>query len=552
MKKISKYLLGLIVIPIVFTTSCLKDLGNYDYTNVYVTDDGTVIDLTQGIQIDTIGEAKLRSVINPANVGNHVRFKPVLNYPRDLSKLEFVWTIYDYIYRQVQEGNTMKWPAADTISLEHELDWTIDVAPGTYYIEFRATDPELNIFGSRRYLVNLSSAGSLSGFYLLSEYDGETDIDFMGASKTGVMAHDTIIRRSYYSSLNLGRIPGKPRLMGRSTYRFPGASFAETFFYVFTEETGQRVHINDMQVMAEINDMFYNVPAHNPQAFWHINNCDFLINNGRLHVLYTDSANNHRFSAPVAGTYQASPFLVRQPRQTWRPAEGEQNADQIIFDELSNSFRPYFPRTSSLSRWNPTSGDAILDVNNLGIKPIGIVEVENNVACIVNIGGEYRLHTFRFFGRIDNGDLTATGLWNPKSLSGCENISEAKIFAASNSGSVIFYATNNRLYAFPGAALNPASYLLHQCEPGEEITAMYHLGTYGGPPIAGRLLWVAVWNESTKEGKVLEFSIDLNNGQPITLPWYPVGYTNRDNPRVIKPVGGFGKIKEIIPSSGFN
>ena len=60
----------------------------------------------------------------------------------------------------------------------------------------------------------------------------------------------------------------------------------------------------------------------NPQNAFYTNSCDFLVNDGKLHVLYANKANDRKFSAPVAGDYTSDSFLMKNTRTTWRPVEG--------------------------------------------------------------------------------------------------------------------------------------------------------------------------------------------------------------------------------------
>ena len=109
--------------------------------------------------------------------------------------------------------------------------------------------------------------------------------------------------------------------------------------------------------MNDWSDMFYDTPENfNPETSFFTNNCDFLINDGKLHVLYANKANDRKFSAPIAGDYEAAPYLMYSTRASWRPVTGAINAYQVIYDEKNKRFRPYFSNGTSVTAFKGTNG----------------------------------------------------------------------------------------------------------------------------------------------------------------------------------------------------
>jgi hypothetical protein len=525
-KKFRYILWGLLLIPFVTTTSCFKDEGNYTYVEV------------SRIEIDTIGRSAFWQLTSNANIGDTLRFKPVINYDKDPSRLEFVWFIYPFPYREVQDGAAMVFPRPDTVSRSHELFWIVNVEPGDYDLQLIVTDPETGKTASLTmpYRVNVPRQGVRRGLFILSEYDGQTDIDLYG-SRLGLTAlgGDHFTPR-YYSSLYDGRmIPGKPRFISSS--RPNPVVFNEQVYYVFTDETGLRLNQEGLQTMDDFNAMFYTVPTFNPQAFLNTNQAEFLINDGNLHVLYNNRTNDRKFSPHIAGNYRAGSFLQRSTRGS----ESAVNADQIIFDEQTNSFRPYFPMASSISQFNTTRPGAVLDANNLGNKPIAIFELSDGTmtACIMRINGRDSLFVFNFRTRADEGDLSNLAVNARRSLEGAVGISEAKFFASSNAGSAFFYATTSAVYGYSVTG-GLTSNFIYQVGSGEEVTALFQM-IDGGFPTRGCILWIGVWNNSTKQGKLVEFEIDPATGVPriFHINEYAPG---QPNPHITE---GFGKIKSM-------
>ena len=71
-----------------------------------------------------------------------------------------------------------------------------------------------------------------------------------------------------------------------------------------------------------LNDMFYSAPEYGPEAMMCVNNCDFLINNGRLHCLYIQSAGDRKFPVAMSGTYDLAPYLASATIAGWGPVTG--------------------------------------------------------------------------------------------------------------------------------------------------------------------------------------------------------------------------------------
>ena len=523
---------GLLFTPFLFTTSCLQDLGNYEYTEVDV------------IEVDTIGFSHFRRYqLQGVQNGDTLQLKPVVTYGnKDITKLEYRWFIYPFSYAQVPQGNTMVWPPADTISYEHELNWIVARPANRYRMQFTVRDPETGlkfIFGVDNWFdLNIATAGTIgtTNIIMLSEYDGDSDIDVYGPLRAGV-GNAGRVWPAHYSAVHGDRIPGLPRVIRYATPNtLPGEPTIGTTYFTFTEETGLALnHINLMK-MYDFNEMFYVAPDYNPQTVTFTNSCNFLLNNGKLHFLYYNQANDYKYSVPVAGDYRASPFLMRNTAS----AATQLGTHQIIFDELSNSFRPYFPRAASLGRLGPTSVDAALDANNLGHTPRVILEMNSSlVGCVMRINGKDSLYVFRF-NKADDGDFSATGVANPRqSLEHCEGIADAKIFTSSTSGPTIFWATTNKVYSYSVTSGQTTAITVYTCEPGEEVTAMLRQPSFGGPSTAGHMLWIGVWDNYTDQGKVVEIEVNSTTGMIQTSNWA----VDVPNPSV---TGGFGKIRSMI------
>jgi hypothetical protein len=517
MKNISKYLI-FILTGVTLTLSCYKDNGNYDYT--------TVTD----IKIDTIGMPN-RLDLNSVEIGKRLNLKPNITYGRELDKLSYYWIIYPYYYSSVQEGNAIVWPQADTISHSQELDWIVDADPGQYNMQFVAVDPENGMKSFFWFYLNVPSKGTKSGLYILSEYDGKTDVDLYGSARGLIIGGDHFTPK-YYSSLHGGEmLNGKPLFI----------SYSNNYYYVFTEQEGKRLSPNGLQIIDDFNQMFYTAPVYRPQNHIYTNNCEFIINDGKLHVMYTNKVNDRKFSAPVAGNYDATPFLAKMTRTTYNPVVGAIGSDQVIFDKLQKGFRPYFPQAVEVSHFKETVPNAFVNINNMGSEPIASIEANGGqIYNIMRTNGKDSLIVIRFYNVVDDGDLSVGG--NSRvSLQGCEGISQAKYFASSTAGSAFFYATDKAVYSFSYTSGQTQQVDIYRCAADEEVTCLYQMPS-GGFPTSGCVLWVGIWNTTTKVGSLREYEIDPTSGS-IRTYWTNMFAPHLSNPSITT---GLGKIKSMV------
>lgn len=529
----NKYIIFSILVSLLIV-SCYSDKGNYDY----LTEEEVGV-----IDIDTIGienRLVLQSELSP---GQHVEFEPNVTY-KDMDRLRYRWFVLPMTqgsYQPVQVGNALVYPPADTIAYTKKLDWTVDLTPGTYRFYMMAED---SISGQRAYYqaqemyTTVLAPGKQSGLYLLSEYNGETDIDVYASDLMLVVGGDSQ-RLRYYSEVTGQTIRGKPRLI-KGTHT---GSVLKDGYLVFTDEVMYRLNSVGLQLMNDWNSSFYEMPSvFNPEAHFYINNADFLINDGKLYVLYTNQSNDRKFSAPISGEYNASGWLAHQTKTSWGAVADAIGADQIIFDSANLKFRPYYTYSSSISDFKSTVEGAYLDANKLPSDPIAIFNgYGDETYVIIKEDNTPYLYRFNFFNRVDNGDLSSDGTRSKLDLSGCENISDAKLYTANNAGRAFYYATNDAVYSFSPQSGQTDSYTVYSCEENEEVTAIYSWNT-GGWPTAGYILWIAVWDSVKGEGKLIEYEIDPDAGKPVWM-WGGMFAPTHSNPHITT---GYGKIKSMV------
>ena len=220
MKNILKFIAGTMLVSFMIV-ACNEDEGNYNY----LTEDELKAQL---IQIDTTGLGSERHAFSGRyNPGDVIKMSPKVHYPYK-EDLKYSWIVYPYPYSSVEVGNTSVYPKPDTISHDLNIEWTVDLEPGWHTCHFIVQDTVRGLsasLGMGGYFT-INKPGSRSGVFVLSEYDGQTDIDFYSSLLCLIYEDDVMVPHYYSQELGHGMLPGKPKFI----------SAGDDYYYVFTEE----------------------------------------------------------------------------------------------------------------------------------------------------------------------------------------------------------------------------------------------------------------------------------------------------------------------------
>ena len=509
--------------------SCMEDLGDYDYDF----DSVPVIELDSAM----LADATAALAYAPWNVGDTIQISLELDYPYP-ENLKYYWMIMDSPYEAETIGNSDVYPPADTICRTLDLNYVVSLEAGNSYqlwLLIRDTVNDISGVYQILYRIAVPEAGSIGGVYCLQEKDGRLDMDIFGTPVCMIYSYggsSTFHVRDYWSSMHADApLRG---ITGNVYFSADGQ-----WFYVFTNEEGMRCSPANLIVMDTWDEMFYDAPVYNPQAFVNINTCDFLINDGKLHTLY-HSGGDRRFLTAVGGDYALAPFLAKDTYVSYgTPTEGAIQAYQIVYDEQRHAYRPFYNRGESLGSFN-ASISSVFDVNNMRGELLYTTTANGGetIAVMRRDDGSYWLDVASFYNVADNGNLARRSV----SLAGCEHIDQASCFMAGNMGAALFYGADNTIYSFSYTTGQTESNVLWTGQAGDEITCMELLPA-GGFPSGGLVLFTAVWNESKQEGKVVEIEFDPATGL-VSNQWGPM-FGGQETPCVYE---GFGKIVSMAAS----
>lgn len=451
-------------------SACYSDDGNYTYLS----------DEEAGkITFDTVGIANRLALQYNLDPGDTIDFEPNVKYkyPERLRYRWFVLTLTQGTYQPVQNGNIMEYPPADTIAYTKHLHWIVNLTPGTYRFYLMAEDTITGMKGyyqAQERFTTVNQSGNQTGLYLLTERDGNTDIEIFTSDLMLIYGSGTNCYQGYYHKLKGKYLEGKPRWI-RGTHT---GGKTKDGYLVATDKNLYRLNSVGLETMNDWSSMFYDTPeTFDPQCAW-LNkdlNCEFLINNGKLHVLYNGKSNDRKFSSAIAGDYEAYPYLMYTTISSWRPVTGAINSYNVIYDKKNHKFSPYYGSASALSSFKRTSSDAFVDANAVPENVKAVFNGGGNNTCVVaeDADGTTWLYRYLFYNRVDEGDLSASGAHSKLDLSKCKDIKNAKLFTASTAGYAVYYATDNAVYSFSMSSGDESSNTLYTCEPGETVTAVY-------------------------------------------------------------------------------
>lgn len=282
------------------TASCYSDKGNYNYKDL----SSMKID-----GIDSIYVCDLFSVLNIT--------PQITTSSSTTNKYKYYWLIYNKEdYRK----------PIDTLSQEATLKYVVKLPVALYQLIFEVKDTETNV--SKYSYSNLSVQSKYSsGWYVLKDKDGSTDLDFY--SSLGKVTSNLL-------TLSLGRsLRGKPIQLGFVAYAYFNKE-SEKFekdtrsFMICTSEDMQVFRISDLKNIGGFKNFFFEDAPEAAPKFWFGGSEENGFLNGDKLYSYTERNGNlgiSKFGFPKDGDYQLSPIFTKNA--TMSP---------LLFDLRSSKF----------------------------------------------------------------------------------------------------------------------------------------------------------------------------------------------------------------------
>lgn len=427
-----------------------------------------------------------------------------------------------------------------------DLAAKITEAPGNYSLIYTVTDPKTNLkaFFSWTLVVN-SPFGS--GLLVADTKDGvNSDLNLIMSYNFTPSVADTLVKiyRGMYSDANSKKIDGIVKNISYMKYN------TDRILTFITDKAITRVNPLSYKYTMRDNECFILAPEvitpNFIQSIQPINQHEYIVNNGKVHSRFGNNAPfGYRFLTDNLD-YNCTKICGLQ-----RPASS--GAGALLYDDKNNRFLLTPTMTS-----NSTPITAFPAVDNSGTPPafdpanmgnkecLHLDEGQNNrVMAVMKERSGPQYYAYQVILAPVSGKMG----YSKNDLSNNPEIAQSKYYTCSSSENVLFYATDNNVYATSLAVDGTSTAVLrYSAKNGEKITGMQIHRMQGSmflPSLvdpfdftkktsfasANRMIILSTYNDATKEGKIITIPIEtLGVGGLVT------------NPQYINTYGGFGKI----------
>ena len=495
--------IGLLVFLMTGFVACYEDEGNYDYLNL------------PNVSIeakDTVYATQFKLLEVPVE----------MNFDGDVEdNYEYSWRIWS----NEPLGNRNQREIATTKDLSYELS---DVLPGSYTLLLTCHNKRTDVNTYKE--IYLSVQGLITeGWMVLHEKDGQSDFDLIMSPYFSNRASNDEVIHNLYESIN-----GEP-LEGR------GVKIASYFckgryqdVIVLTDKGGARLSAITMQRTFDMSTLMKDMTDWNPEnyLFWHYYwspgyyGFDALISNGRFYIYSAiGDMGFTSYTEPILKDgieYKASPY-------------GPKWFDYykgIIYDELGGRFLGIDNNTYELKDMAAPSAPQPFDWSDmhstLRYMDTGYNYYEYGLMKDWDTG-KHTLYVFNF-------DTKPNIAVTMHSADNCPELDDAKYFAIGSLGNVFYYATQSDIYQFDYAGTKEGKKVYSLANANEKITGMKIFKPcvdryISSHPYNNKILILSTYNESTKEGKVYMYYVNVSNGT-----------IDMDSEKVF---GGFGEILDM-------
>lgn len=473
----------LFTIPLVWAlASCYDDKGNYDYIEL----DKVTISFQ-----DTVYATQFRTLELDADI---------LFDGASEEDYTYDWRLWSNGFDGVNHKKE--------IGKERKLSYKVEDLAGAYTLVLTVTNKATEVKSYKSALLLVQSSIT-EGLMVLHEKDGKSDFDLVMSPYFSQRVQEDEILRNAYEKVN-----GEP-LEGR------GVSI-DAFFalgryqdvMVLTDKGGARLSALTMKKSYDISTLFLNMEDWKPENYLYWNyywspgrfGYDALISGGRFYIYSAIGESFTSYTEPIIKdglTYKASPYAPK-----WFDYY-----QGILYDELHGRFLGIENNTYILKELAAPTAAQAFDWNNMH-------------ATLRYMDTGYGKHEFGLFEDWDSHELalyefnfdTKPNIAVAKyPASHCPNLKNAKFYAVGDLGPLFMYADDRNVYRFDynGSKNEEKLYTLQKAD--EKITGMQILTIFvdryfPNHPYNNKVMLLSTYNESTKEGKVYMYYINVTNG----------------------------------------
>lgn len=489
-------------------TSCYDDKGNYDYI------------MLNEVEIDTAGCNMVEAL--SIQRYDHITIEPNIYYngervnDNENVPLDYMWTLYS----QSTVAGSYEY-VNDTLGYSPRLDTDVTTLAGTYLLQLTVTQRET---GVEEYFIMpcLVEESITAGWMLLYEranQPGTSDVGLVVNSlvKKNITAAQEREFWDLYSASNQEPLQGTPVRIIR-----PIASLASGTDPVICLTSTDLVGINNttFQKVTNFEDFFYTAPDvkaptwYGPASRGMLRH--FLINDNKIHTVDYSSATtggNYMGDAKSADYGELAP---------WGSDISNTNY-AVVYDQTNGCFYHIVQFTTDVTPFEPQSPTAAFDVNNVGATLLasdwgrGTGSPMDGYDYFLMGNGSNRYLAIANFSATATDTNVGIGWYD---ITASPGITEATSIAAACNGEYVLYGSGNKVYNLLYNTSDIAQEAWVAPSTDEEVTCVriskYYYAVFmltGIMPNSNTVVHIATWNETTKEGKLYQYTINQATGE---------------------------------------
>ena len=485
-------------------TSCYDDKGNYNYTTL------------DEVAIDTTG-CNMPSALSILRY-DRIALEPTIYYNGERANgnegipLDYLWTFYSY--------GTSGDDITDTLSTSPRLDAEITALAGGYILQLTVTQRETGVetYFNMQCQVEESITAGWMLLYERADQPGTSDAGLVVNSlvKKNITAAQEREFWDLYSASNQEPLQGTPIRIMR-----PIISLTSGTDPVTCLTSKELVNVNDatFQKTANFEDFFYTVPS-TQAAIWigtssRAMNRQILINDNKVHTVdYSMMVQGGNYMGDAKkGNYGEL--------ASWGSDVTSQN-EAVVYDQTNGCFLHLVQYTDDIIPFEAQSPTAKFDVNNVNATIIaadwgrGSGSPMDAYDYLLMGNGSNRYLAIANFNGVATDTNVGVGWYD---ITASPGSAEATTIAAAMNGEYVLYGSGNKVYNLLYNSSSIAQKAWTAPTADEVVTCVrlqkYYYYTFmlaGILPNPNTVVHIATWNESTREGKLYQYTIDPATG----------------------------------------
>ena len=496
-----------------FMASCYDDKGNYDYHEL--------------VQASISGIDSVYTV----NIQDQLTISPVVKSDDPKREYDYFWMCYDkHDFRK----------KIDTLSLEKDLDYKVQLPLSTYQLIFAYRDRETAV---TKYIYSNMSVESqyARGWYVMKEKNGNADIDYF---YNGTKSEDVLLE-AHGEALS-----GSPRNLGYvDKYTWLDEEKGEMeggikCFILSSDKEMRIVRISDMKRLGDMSSLFYEeTPSINPQKWYTGSEECGLINDGQLYTYspYSGELGVAKLAYPKEGDYELSSILTKNGTmspllfdlKSGRFCTAARNNAPILFFEndegsthplVHKDFKPVFAGFFDEGMWEGGKGFFVMENKTSHKRYIYYLDMNN----LVSWNPEYLKNRITDIQEIEDGSKLA----------------QANCYGMNRKFKMLYFGTSDKLYYYDLAEKKELEVLKEDgtsaIPAGENIAIIKHW-----------ILDYSDWQDPSVFEKVNKLAVVTTSGNSYKLYLFDTQANKvKNNPEVFEGSGNPTELVYMSPHMG--